>query len=58
MAPIRFSVQLPVSVLWKHFKGEAVESGLAEADAAAATMIGDLLWWTEALRAARAQAAS
>ncbi len=56
MAPIRFSVQLPVSTLWKHFKGEDVASGLAEADAAAGTMIADLLWWTEALRAARTQA--
>jgi NAD(P)H-dependent FMN reductase len=57
MAPIRFSVQLPVAALWKHFRGEDVGPGLAEADTAAATMITDLLWWTEALRTARAKAA-
>lgn len=56
MAPIRFSVHLPVSALWRHFKGEDVAPGLAEADTAAGTMIADLLWWTEALRAARTKA--
>jgi NAD(P)H-dependent FMN reductase len=54
MAPSRFSVHLAASTLWKHFQGGDVAAGLAEADGAAATMIADLLWWTEALRTARA----
>jgi NAD(P)H-dependent FMN reductase len=57
MAPIRFSVHLPVAVLWNHFRGEDVQAGLVEANSAADTMINDLLWWTEALRTARLQGA-
>jgi len=39
-----------------HYKGGDVDAGLAESDASAETMIDDLLWWTEALKAARASA--
>jgi NAD(P)H-dependent FMN reductase len=56
LAPIRFSVHIPVATLWAHFQGGDVDAGLAELEAAAKTMIDDLLWWTEALKAARATA--
>jgi hypothetical protein len=40
-----------------HFQGGDVDAGLAELDAPAARpMIDDLLWWTAALKAARASA--
>jgi hypothetical protein len=40
-----------------HFQGGDVDAGLAELDApAAGPMIDDLLWWTAALKAARASA--
>jgi len=53
LAPVRSSVHIPVATLWAHFKGGDVEAGLAELEASAGAMIGDLLWWTEALKAAR-----
>ena len=56
-APIRSSVHIPVATLWAHYKGGNVEAGLAELEAPAATLIDDLLWWTEALKAARSRAA-
>jgi NAD(P)H-dependent FMN reductase len=56
-APIRSSVHIPVATLWAHYKGGDVEAGLAELEAAAGMMIDDLLWWTEALKSARARAA-
>ena len=54
LAPIRSSVHIPVATLWAHFKGGDVDAGLAELEAPATAMIDDLLWWTEALKAARA----
>jgi hypothetical protein len=36
-----------------HFQGGDVDAGLAQLEASAKTMIDDLLWWTEALKAAR-----
>ena len=54
MAPIRHSVHVPVATLWAHFKGGDVDAGLAELEPAAKTMIDDLLWWTAALKTARA----
>ena len=55
VAPIRSSVHIPVATLWAHYKGGDVDAGLAELDApAAAPMIDDLLWWTAALKTARA----
>ena len=57
LAPIRSSVHIPVSTLMAHFQGGDVDAGLAELDAPAAQpMIDDLLWWTSALKAARANA--
>ena len=54
LAPIRTSVHIPVATLWAHYKGGDVDAGLAELEAPATAMIDDLLWWTEALKAARA----
>jgi NAD(P)H-dependent FMN reductase len=56
-APIRSSVHIPVATLWAHYTGGNVEAGLAELEAPATALTDDLLWWTEALRAARARAA-
>ena len=54
VAPIRSAVHVPVATLWAHYKGGDVEAGLAELEGPARTMIDDLLWWTAALKAARA----
>jgi NAD(P)H-dependent FMN reductase len=56
LAPVRSSVYIPVATLWAHFQGGDVDAGLTELEAAAKTMIDDLLWWTAALKAARATA--
>jgi NAD(P)H-dependent FMN reductase len=56
-ASVRPSVHIPVATLWAHFTGGDVEAGLAELEAPAGAMIDDLLWWTGALKAARARAA-
>ena len=57
LAPIRSSVHIPVATLWAHYQGGDVEAGLAELEAPAKTLIDDLLWWTAALKTARASAA-
>jgi hypothetical protein len=54
LAPVRFSVHIPVATLWAHFQGGDVNAGLAELEAPAKAMIDDLLWWTAALKTARA----
>jgi NAD(P)H-dependent FMN reductase len=54
LAPVRSSVHIPVATLWAHFQGGDVEAGLAALEAPAKTMIDDLLWWSAALKAARA----
>ena len=54
LAPIRSSVHIPVPTLWAHYQGGDVDAGLAELEAPARTMIDDLLWWTSALKVARA----
>ena len=54
LAPIRSSVHIPVATLWAHYQGGDVEAGPAELEGAAGTMIDDLLWWTAALKTARA----
>ena len=54
VAPIRSSVHIPPATLWAHFKGGDVDKGLTEVDSQAQTMIDDLLWWTKALKTARA----
>jgi NAD(P)H-dependent FMN reductase len=56
LAPVRSSVYIPVATLWAHFQGGDVEAGLTELEATAKTMIDDLVWWTAALKAARATA--
>ena len=58
LAPIRFSVHIPVATLIAHYQGGDVASGLASLDGAAKRMIDDLLWWTAALKAARSASAS
>ena len=55
IATARNAVHLPMSVLMAHFQGEDIAPGLAEQEAAANTMIDELLWWTNALKAAREQ---
>jgi NAD(P)H-dependent FMN reductase len=57
VAPVRPSVHIPTATLWAHFRGGDVDAGLAELEAPAGTMIDDLLWWTAALKTARARAA-
>ena len=56
LAPIRSSVHIPAATLWAHFQGGDVEAGLAQLEQPANSMIDDLLWWTAALKAARARA--
>jgi NAD(P)H-dependent FMN reductase len=53
-APVRSCVHIPVATLWAHYQGGDVDKGLAEIGKQAETMIDDLLWWTTALKAARA----
>src|ERR1700756_3201027 len=54
LAPVRSSVHIPVAVLWAHFQGGDVDAGLAELAGSAETLMDDLLWWTTALKRARA----
>jgi NAD(P)H-dependent FMN reductase len=54
LAPVRSSVHIPVAVLWAHFQGGDVDAGLAELAGSAGTLADDLLWWTTALKMARA----
>jgi NAD(P)H-dependent FMN reductase len=54
LAPVRSSVHVPTATLWAHFQGGDVDAGLAELEVLAKAMIDDLLWWTEALKTARA----
>jgi NAD(P)H-dependent FMN reductase len=56
LAPIRSSVHIPVPTLMAHYMGGDVDAGLAELEAPANAMIDDLLWWTAALKSARANA--
>ena len=58
LAPIRSSVHIPVATLMAHYRGRDVDAGLAELEAPAGALIDDLLWWTAALKTARARAAS
>ena len=46
----------PPAPPFAHFQGGDVDAGLAELEEPAKTMIDDLLWWTEALKAARSTA--
>jgi NAD(P)H-dependent FMN reductase len=58
LAPIRTSVHIPVSTLMAHYQGGDVATGLTELEARANVMIDELLWWTTALKSARAHAGS
>ncbi len=55
LAPIRFSVHVPVATLYAHFQGGDVAKGLNELNSGASTMLDHLLWWSEALRVARSK---
>jgi NAD(P)H-dependent FMN reductase len=54
VAVVPKSVKIPPALLWAHFRGDDVSAGLAQVDGQAAEMIDDLLWWTDALKNARA----
>ena len=54
LAPVRSSVHIPAATLWAHFQGGDVDAGLADLEGSAGIMIDDLLWWTAALKRARA----
>src|SRR5207245_9246000 len=54
LAPIRSSVHIPAATLWAHYQGRHGDAGLAETENPAGAMIDDLLWWTAALKVARA----
>ena len=54
LAPIRSSVHIPVATWWAHYQGGDVEAGLAELEGSVTALIDDLLWWTAALKKARA----
>src|SRR4030088_1533753 len=56
LAPIRSSVLIPVATLWAHYQGGDVDAGLPELAAPAGAMIDDLMWWSTALKRARASA--
>jgi NAD(P)H-dependent FMN reductase len=58
VAPIRSSVHIPVATLMAHYQGGDVATGLAELDGPANAMIDDLLWWTNTLKAGRANEAT
>ena len=58
VAPIRTSVHIPIPTLMAHFQGGDVDAGLAELDERAGVLIDELLWWTTALKTARAGPAS
>ena len=58
LAPIRSSVHIPASTLMAHYQGGDVATGLAELDGPANAMIDDLLWWTNTLKAGRANEAT
>jgi len=56
VAPVRSSVHIPIATLWGHYQGGDVDAGLAELGKPAQAMIEELLWWTAALKTARASA--
>lgn len=53
VAPIRAAIHIPTKTLMAHFQNGDVEAGLSELGAPAGVMIDQLLWWTNALKAAR-----
>lgn len=57
MAPIRTAVHLPREVMTAYFMRGDVPAALAASDPFAGQMIDDLLWWSNALKAARTASA-
>ncbi len=53
MAPLRFAMHIPMSTLLLHLQGKDAAAALGESKQAAGAMIDDLLWWSDALKAAR-----
>ena len=56
VAPLRWAVHIPAPTLWAHFQGGDVNKGLMDLEGSAKIMIDNLLWWTKALKSARAGA--
>ena len=56
LAPVRSAVLIPIATLMAHYQGGDVDAGLAGLESNAGKMIDDLLWWTAALKTARASA--
>jgi NAD(P)H-dependent FMN reductase len=54
LAALRASLHVPLPALMAHYQGGDVTAALAESDKPAEAMIDDLLWWTSALKRARA----
>jgi NAD(P)H-dependent FMN reductase len=53
MAPLRSAMHIPMSTLLLHLQGKDPTTALNESKQAAASMVDDLLWWSDALKAAR-----
>ncbi len=54
LAPVRSAVHVPAATIYAHFQGQDVTPHLTALDAVAEQTIDDLLWWTQALKTARA----
>jgi NAD(P)H-dependent FMN reductase len=54
LAPTRSAIHVPAAALYAHFQGQDVTPHLAALEAVADQTIDDLLWWTKALKTARA----
>jgi NAD(P)H-dependent FMN reductase len=54
LAPIRSAVHIPAVAVFAYLQGQDITPHLAELDAVAEQTIDDLLWWTKALKTARA----
>ncbi|HKU27976.1 MAG TPA: NAD(P)H-dependent oxidoreductase [Candidatus Sulfotelmatobacter sp.] len=53
LAPMRSAIHLPISTLMAHFQGGDVDAELAKSQSQADPMVDGLLWWSNALKAAR-----
>jgi NAD(P)H-dependent FMN reductase len=53
MAPLRSAMHIPMPALMAHMQGRDPVPSLNESRQAAEAMINDLLWWSDALKAAR-----
>jgi NAD(P)H-dependent FMN reductase len=54
VASAQASVHIPATTLWDHFQGNDVDAALSALSDKATALIDDLLWWTRALKSARA----